>query len=55
LLDLKHVWRSSNADPKGWGSLPGAPAFYADSRLDELAAQKLRFHNPELARQWDAL
>ena len=28
---------------------------YADSMLDELAARKLRFHRPDLARQWDAL
>jgi hypothetical protein len=27
----------------------------ADSLLDRLAARKLRFHHPALARQWDAL
>jgi len=46
VAQLKARLAQSNADPKGWGRLPGTPAFYADSRLDELAAQKLRFHNP---------
>ena len=30
-------------------------ALYADSILDELAARKLRFHHPDLARQWDTM
>ena len=31
------------------------PPFTLNSMLDELAARKLRFHHPDLARQWDAL
>jgi hypothetical protein len=37
------------------GEIARNAGLYADSMLDELAAQKLRFHHPELARQWDAL
>jgi hypothetical protein len=37
------------------GEIPQDAGLYADSMLDELAARKLRFHHPELARQWDAL
>jgi hypothetical protein len=37
------------------GEIAQDAALYADSMLDELAARKLRFHRPDLARQWDAL
>src|SRR6516162_8640585 len=37
------------------GEIAQAAGLYADSLLDELAARKLRFHHPELARQWDAI
>ena len=37
------------------GEIAHNAGLYADSLLDELAARKLRFHHPDLARQWDAL
>ena len=37
------------------GEIAQTAGLYADSMLDELAARKLRFHHPDLARQWDAL
>jgi hypothetical protein len=37
------------------GEIAQDAGLYADSLLDELAAGKLRFHHPDLARQWDAL
>jgi hypothetical protein len=37
------------------GEIAHDAGIYADSMLDELAARKLRFHHPELARQWDAI
>ena len=37
------------------GEIAHDAGLYADSLLDELAARKLRFHHPDLARQWDAL
>jgi hypothetical protein len=37
------------------GEIAQDAGLYADSLLDELAARKLRFHHPDLARQWDAL
>ena len=37
------------------GEIAHDASLYADSMLDELAARKLRFHHPDLARQWDAI
>jgi hypothetical protein len=37
------------------GEIAQVAGLYADSLLDELAARKLRFHHPDLARQWDAI
>jgi len=37
------------------GEIAQDAGLYADSMLDELAARKLRFHHPDLARQWDTL
>ena len=37
------------------GEIAQDAGLYADCMLDELAARKLRFHHPNLARQWDAL
>jgi hypothetical protein len=37
------------------GEIAQDAGLYADSLLDQLAARKLRFHHPALARQWDAL
>ena len=37
------------------GEIARDAGLYADSLLEELAARKLRFHHPDLARQWDAL
>jgi hypothetical protein len=37
------------------GEIAQAAGLYADSLLDELAARKLRFRHPDLARQWDAI
>ena len=37
------------------GEIAHNAGLYADSLLDELAARKLRFHHPDLARQWDTL
>ena len=37
------------------GEIAQAAGLYADSLLEKLAAGKLRFHHPDLARQWDAL
>jgi hypothetical protein len=37
------------------GEIAQQAGLYADSLLDEFAARKLRFHHPDLARQWDAL
>ena len=34
------------------GEIAQNAGLYADSLLDELAVRKLRFHHPELARQW---
>jgi hypothetical protein len=37
------------------GEIATGAGLYADSPLDELAARKLRFRDPDLARRWDAL
>jgi hypothetical protein len=37
------------------GEIASGAGLYADSLLDELAARKLRFRDPDLARRWDAL
>jgi hypothetical protein len=37
------------------GEIATGAGLYADSLLDELAARKLRFRDPDLARRWDAL
>jgi uncharacterized protein len=37
------------------GEIAQDAALYADSMLDELAARKLRFRDPDLARRWDAM
>jgi hypothetical protein len=37
------------------GEIASCAGLYADSLLDELAARKLRFRDPDLARRWDAL
>jgi len=37
------------------GEIAHEAGLYADSMLDELAARKLRFHHPGLARQWDVI
>ena len=37
------------------GEIATGAGLYADSLLDELAARKLRFRDPNLARRWDAL
>jgi hypothetical protein len=37
------------------GKIAQDAGLYAESMFDELAARKLRFHHPNLARQWDAL
>jgi hypothetical protein len=37
------------------GEIATGAGLHADSLLDELAARKLRFRDPDLARRWDAL
>jgi hypothetical protein len=37
------------------GEIATGAGLYADSMLDELAARKLRFRDPDLARRWDAM
>ena len=37
------------------GEIATGAGLFADSLLDELAARKLRFRDPDLARRWDAL
>ena len=39
----------------GWGRDEDAAGVYAETKIEELAEQKLRFDHPELAHEWDKI
>ena len=37
------------------GEIEEAAGVYAETKIEELAERKLRFHKPELAQEWDKI